>query len=56
MIKTRVQQVAHPTLAKFIFVGTNEKGNITTIHTKSGKDFWKTLNNNPNEKVIYPKD
>ena len=42
--------------SKFIFVGTNEKGNITTIHTKSGKDFWKTLNNNPNEKIIYPKD
>ena len=41
--------------SKFIFVGTNENGSITTIHTKSGKDFWRTLNNNPKNKTIYPK-
>ena len=41
--------------SKFIFVGTNENGSITTIHTKSGKNFWRTLNNNPKNKTIYPK-
>ncbi|MBP3194872.1 MAG: hypothetical protein J6M05_04325 [Cardiobacteriaceae bacterium] len=40
--------------AKFIFVGTNSNGNITTIHIKSGKDMWKTLNGDPKNKTIYP--
>jgi len=39
--------------AKFGFVGTNANGNITTIHTKSGKDFWRTLNGNPKDKTIH---
>ena len=39
---------------KFAFVGTNADGDITTIHTKSGKDFWKTLNGVPNDKTIRP--
>jgi len=38
--------------AKFGFVGTDLNGNITTIHTKSGKDFWRTLNGNPRDKNI----
>ncbi len=40
------------------FVGTNSTGNITTIHTKSGKDIWKTLNGNAQDKVInaIPRD
>ncbi len=40
--------------AKFAFVGTNRKGEITTLHTKSGKDMWKTLNGNKNDKTIRP--
>lgn len=40
--------------AKFIFVGTNNNGNITTIHTKSGKEFWKLIGSNKNEKLITP--
>jgi pyocin large subunit-like protein len=40
--------------AKFAFVGTNGQGQITTLHTKSGKDFWKTLNGNAKDKVIRP--
>lgn len=40
--------------AKFAFVGTNQEGYITTLHTKSGKDFWKTLNQNAKDKVIRP--
>ena len=40
--------------SKFAFVGTNSQGQITTLHTKSGKDFWKTLNGNPQDKTIYP--
>ena len=38
--------------AKFAFVGTNSKGQITTLHTKSGKDVWKTLNGNAKDKII----
>lgn len=30
--------------AKFEFVGTNNKGDITTYHTQSGKKIWKTIN------------
>ena len=40
--------------SKFAFVGTDSQGQITTLHTKSGKDFWKTLNSNPADKTIYP--
>ncbi|NML34251.1 RHS repeat-associated core domain-containing protein [Paraburkholderia sp. G-4-1-8] len=38
--------------SKFAFVGTNSDGDITTIHTKSGKYFWKTLNGDPKDKTI----
>ncbi|MCY7858928.1 T7SS effector LXG polymorphic toxin [Bacillus sonorensis] len=41
--------------AKFEFVGTNNKGQITTYHTQSGKKFWKTINNK-NLPVINPVD
>lgn len=40
--------------AKFAFVGTNSDGHITTLHAKRGKDLWKTLNNDPSDKVIRP--
>lgn len=40
--------------ANFIFVGTNNNGNITTIHTKSGKEFWKLMGSNNFEKKITP--
>jgi filamentous hemagglutinin len=38
--------------AKFGFVGTNADGAITTIHVKSGKDFWRAINGSPTDKVI----
>jgi filamentous hemagglutinin len=38
--------------SKFAFVETNSDGDITTIHTKSGKNFWKTLNGDPKDKTI----
>ena len=41
-------------LAKFAFAGTNSKKEITTLHTKSGKDFWKTINNESSDKTIRP--
>jgi hypothetical protein len=43
---------------KIGFVGTNSTGNVTTIHTKSGKDIWKALNRNAQDKVIntIPRD
>ncbi|MDR5773605.1 MULTISPECIES: RHS repeat-associated core domain-containing protein, partial [unclassified Caballeronia] len=41
--------------AKFVFVGTNSDGQITTIHTKSGKDLWKTLNGDGRDKTINSK-
>ena len=40
--------------AKFAFVGTNGQGQLTTLHTKSGKDIWRTLNGNAIDKVIRP--
>ncbi|MBS3668072.1 hypothetical protein [Vreelandella boliviensis] len=40
--------------SKFAFVGTNNQGQITTLHAKSGKDFWKTLNGNAQDRTIYP--
>jgi hypothetical protein len=42
--------------SKFAFVGTNNKQEITTLHTKSGKEFWKTLNGNASDKVVRPKN
>ncbi|MFD1337032.1 hypothetical protein ACFQ4N_15900 [Oceanobacillus iheyensis] len=39
--------------AKFEFVGTNNKGDITTYHTQSGKKIWKTINGD-NIPVINP--
>jgi len=33
-------------------VGTNAQGQITTLHTQSGKDFWKTINGNAQDKSI----
>lgn len=41
--------------AKFGFVGTNPEGVVTTLHTESGKSFWKMLNNDPLEKIIRKK-
>lgn len=36
------------------FIGTNYQGYITTIHVKSGKEFWKAINrSNPKDKTIY---
>ncbi|HED3891637.1 TPA: RHS repeat-associated core domain-containing protein, partial [Morganella morganii] len=45
-------------LAKIAFVGVNPEGQIATIHTKSGKEIWKLLNGNKDEKVInlVPRD
>ena len=40
--------------AKFAFVGTNSAGEITTLHTKRGKDLWKTLNQDAADKTIRP--
>jgi RHS repeat-associated protein len=39
---------------KFAFVGTNNKGEITTLHTKSGKAFWKTLNDDAKDNMMRP--
>ncbi|MDI2594768.1 DUF6531 domain-containing protein [Pseudomonas sp. 681] len=40
--------------AKFSFVGTNNQQEITTLHTKTGKDFWKAINNDAHDKTIRP--
>ena len=40
--------------AKFGFVGTNPDGAITTIHTESGKSFWKMLNGDSSKRNITP--
>jgi len=40
--------------SKFAFVGTNSDGYITTLHAKSGKDVWKTLNGNALDKTVRP--
>ena len=40
--------------AKFAFAGTNQNGQITTLHTKSGRDFWRTINGDSNDKTIRP--
>ncbi|WP_243849134.1 hypothetical protein [Serratia fonticola] len=38
--------------AKMAFVGMNPKGEIATIHTKSGKEIWKLLNGDAKNKTI----
>ncbi len=40
--------------AKFAFAGTNTSGHITTLHAKSGKDFWRMINGDPSDKTIRP--
>ncbi|MHC1685189.1 MAG: PKD domain-containing protein [Clostridiaceae bacterium] len=40
--------------AKFEFVGTNSRGDITTYHTESGKTLWKLLNGFGKDKTINP--
>lgn len=40
--------------AKFEFVGTNNRGDITTYHTESGKSLWKLLNGSNTDKTINP--
>ncbi|CAI8764805.1 hypothetical protein EMIT0P260_180001 [Pseudomonas sp. IT-P260] len=40
--------------AKFAFVGTNTNDEITTLHTKSGKEFWRTINGNAQDKTVRP--
>ncbi|NVZ70922.1 RHS repeat-associated core domain-containing protein, partial [Pseudomonas costantinii] len=40
--------------AKFAFAGTNQNDQITTLHTKSGKDFWRTINGDVTDKTIRP--
>ena len=40
--------------AKFAFAGTNTAGHITTLHTKSGKDFWRMINGDATDKTIRP--
>ncbi|PNA01249.1 type IV secretion protein Rhs, partial [Pseudomonas sp. FW305-BF6] len=40
--------------AKFAFVGTNTNDEITTLHTKSGKEFWRTINGNARDKTVRP--
>jgi len=39
---------------KFAFVGTNNNGDITTLHVKSGKDFWKMLNGDAKDNELRP--
>ncbi|WP_256588658.1 RHS repeat domain-containing protein, partial [Pseudomonas sp. HMWF021] len=39
---------------KFAFVGTNTNDEITTLHTKSGKEFWRTINGNARDKTVRP--
>ena len=42
------------TLNSSVFIGKNHQGYITTIHVKSGKDFWRSINrSNPKDKAIY---
>ncbi|WP_198023786.1 hypothetical protein, partial [Xenorhabdus cabanillasii] len=44
--------------AQMAFVGVNPQGQIATIHTKSGKDIWKLLNGDKDNKTIrlVPRD
>ena len=36
------------------FVGANSDENITTIHIKSEKEFWKSINGDTNNKELRP--
>lgn len=38
---------------KFAFASFNNKGQIATFHTRSGKNFWKLINGNSKERVIH---
>ncbi len=40
--------------AKFAFVGTNKDNEITTLHSKSGKEFWRTINGQGQDKTVRP--
>jgi hypothetical protein len=40
--------------SKFAFVGTNSNKEITTLHTKSGKDFWRAINGDARDKTVRP--
>ncbi|RRW51608.1 RHS repeat domain-containing protein, partial [Pseudomonas moraviensis] len=42
--------------AKFAFVGTNNKNEITTLHAKSGKELWRTINGSGKDKTVRPAD
>jgi hypothetical protein len=42
--------------AKFAFVGTNNKNEITTLHAKSGKELWRTINGSGKDKTVGPAD
>lgn len=51
---TVFEDILKPGYAKFEFVGTDENGNITTYGIRSNDYFWKTINGDPNMKVIIP--
>jgi RHS repeat-associated protein len=40
--------------SKFAFVGTNADQKITTLHAKSGKEFWRTINGSVKNKEVTP--
>jgi RHS repeat-associated protein len=40
--------------AKFAFVGTNQNNEITTLHAKSGKELWRTINGDAKDKTVRP--
>ena len=42
--------------AKFAFVGTNQKNEITTLHAKSGKELWRTINGDGKNKTVRSAD
>ncbi|WP_085694488.1 MULTISPECIES: RHS repeat-associated core domain-containing protein [unclassified Pseudomonas] len=39
---------------KFAFVGSNRNNEITTLHTKSGKEFWRIINGDAGDKTVRP--
>jgi len=40
--------------AKFAFVDTNTNDEITILHTKSRKEFLRTINGNAQDKTVRP--
>ncbi|WP_176472381.1 RHS repeat domain-containing protein, partial [Pseudomonas sp. Irchel 3H7] len=40
--------------AKFAFLGTNQNNEITTLHAKSGKELWRTINGDAKDKTVRP--